>query len=848
MKKIIFAFITLALLSLSFRAAAAPAYPYPIKVTQPDGSTITIQMHGDEFYSWITDGNGRIVEKNAEGFYRPVSGARQRQMAPAAARAREQRAQMQKSFAPRKTIGSGTQHFLVVLVEFNDIHFQEGASTNFSNLLNQSGYSDNGATGSVKNYYYDNSNEQFDPVFNVVGPFRSTRDHSAFDRYGRAGSNPSVWKEIIDLADPTVNFASYDLDDDTYVDNIFFYFAGHNQAEGAGADLIWPHASGLTGTVDGKNLGHYACTSELKGNEGTEMCGIGTFCHEFAHVLGLPDFYDIDYDTNGRGPGLYGFSLMSAGNYNNNGKTPPCLTAIERELLGWMPSITEWTTAGSKTIEPISSNVAYWTPTNVEGEYFVYEVRGGTSVWDTPSYLGLSEGGLLIYHVDKSSRMVAGYTAAQRWDNWDINSIGDHPCIRIIPSTVPASGYDDLVYAGATGVDEFSETSTPAAVDWDGAITGYNLTDITQDGYNVTLTLSFTSTKRIKGTVTDANGLPVSGATVEVSAVSPAPRMGAPASMSVAQIRRTALVSTTTAADGTYTIDLTGNGSTSYNLSVSKTLYTPVATTVDLTMGEITKDITLYLTSDPVPADLKKYNSFSGYGWGSGSSPCSGTAMVRFTTTELASFVGNTLNTISFEIGGSSASEIKVVAYLGTDKVVDLVVDSPLFNAMNTVDVSSFNVTIDGTKDLYFGYAFSGADYGYPCSFEYVAGDANGSLLCVFSDDDTWYDALPNNLNDNSTEGNLIVSATLLSNPLYGEFPIIRNPNDGIYTAGDTYYFQLTGSSTAPVSVSWTFDGAAVADPASGQVLSAGDHVIEATLTYGDGKVTIIEQEIRVNP
>ena len=845
MKKIIFAFITLALLSLSFRAAAAPAYPYPIKVTQPDGSTITIQMHGDEFYSWITDGNGRIVEKNAEGFYRPVSGARQRQMAPAAARAREQRAQMQKRFAPRKTIGSGTQHFLVVLVEFNDIHFQEGASTNFSNLLNQSGYSDNGATGSVKDYYYDNSNEQFTPVFDVVGPFRSTRDHSAFDRNGRAGSDPSVWKEIIDIANPTVDFASYDLDGDTYIDNIFFYFAGHNQAEGAGADLIWPHASYLSGTVDGKNLGRYACTSELKGNEGTEMCGIGTFCHEFAHVLGLPDFYDIDYDTNGRGPGLYGFSLMSAGNYNNNGKTPPCLTAIERELLGWMPSITEWTTAGSKTIEPISSNVAYWTPTNMEGEYFVYEVRGGTSVWDNPEYLGNATHpayGLVIYHIDKSSRMVAGSTAAQKCADWSINDIGDHPCMYVVPSAADVTNYEDLVYAGPSGVSSFTENTNPAAADWDGAITGYNLTDITQDGYNVNLTLSFTSTKRIKGTVTDANGLPVSGATVEVSAVSPAPRMGAPASMSVAQIRRTALVSTTTAADGTYTLDLTGNGSTSYNISVSKTLCTPAAATVDLVMGEITKDFTLYLESDSVPADLKKYGSFSGYGWGNGEATCSATAMVKYTAAELASYVGNTLNSISFRFGGSSSGEVKVVAYLGSTKVVDLVV-SPTYNALNTVDVSSFNVVIDGTQDLYFGYAVEDSDYGYPISFENVSGTDNGSFLYGLV-----YDMEPDYLSDNSTDGNLIISATLHSNPLYDEFPIIRNHNDGIYTAGDTYYFQLTGSSTAPVSVSWTFDGADVADPASGQVLSAGNHVIEATLTYGDGKVTIIEQEIRVYP
>lgn len=32
----------------------------------------------------------------------------------------------------------------------------------------------------------------------------------------------------------------------------------------------------------------YACTSELSGSAGNIMCGIGTFCHEFGHVIGLP--------------------------------------------------------------------------------------------------------------------------------------------------------------------------------------------------------------------------------------------------------------------------------------------------------------------------------------------------------------------------------------------------------------------------------------------------------------------------------------------------------------------------------------------------------------------------------
>ena len=107
---------------------------------------------------------------------------------------------------------------------------------------------------------------------------------------------------------------------------------------------------------DGKILYDYACSSELKGNSGSNMCGIGTFCHEFSHVLGLPDLYDTEYSGHNT---LGSWDIMDYGGYSNNGRTPPSFSSYERFYLGWLtPTILN--SAANITIDELqSSNQAY---------------------------------------------------------------------------------------------------------------------------------------------------------------------------------------------------------------------------------------------------------------------------------------------------------------------------------------------------------------------------------------------------------------------------------------------------------------------------------------------------------
>ena len=442
MKKII---IILAVLLACTSAFAVPAWRGLIRYTQPDGSTIMLRKHGDEFFHWTTNASGQVVEQDADGFWKPVSSAALESRRHAAMAKRQARNHMRKAGSH---IATGQKHFLVILVEFQDVSFKSAtAHDDFSNLLNQQGYSVNGGTGSARDFYYDNSHGSFEPIFDVYGPVKLENKMADYGGNKSNGDdkNPegAVAEGCTALADQ-IDFSLYDNDNDGYVDLVFMYYAGYGEADGGSEDTIWPHQyelsySGKSITLGGKKIDSYACTNELE-YYGNKMCGIGTACHEFGHAMGLPDFYDTDYSTNGIAAAMFSFSLMDSGGYNNDGRTPPFFTVEERILLGWLPesTIKEFPSAGGNMVlTSVDDNVAYKTPTDKDGEYFVYECRGSNG-WDA----GLPAHGLTVTHIDKSNRTVkyngGSTTAYNLWNNWQttnsINENGSHPCCYIIPA------------------------------------------------------------------------------------------------------------------------------------------------------------------------------------------------------------------------------------------------------------------------------------------------------------------------------------------------------------------------------------------------------------------------------
>ncbi len=520
------------LLCLSLGLGAVPAPKTPFRYVQPDGSVLTLTNHGDEYFHWTTDAGGQIVELSKDGFWKVADREAMtlRRNAARIRRAADDSRRLARSNAPALS----ERRFLVVLVEFADLKFTlPSPKEAFTALLNEEGYSDNGATGSVRDFYVDNSRGRFSPVFDVFGPVEVSEDAAYY-----GGSNPNsnddelaheAFLEACRKLNGQIDFSKYDSDGDSLVDAVFFYYAGHNQAEGGGASCIWPHEWDFRGaygyselSFDGKYLSVYSCASEFSGSSGSNMCGIGTACHEFGHAMGLPDMYDTDYATNGQAGGLYEFSTMCGGSYNNNSRTPASFNCIERHLLGWMDWPENIKKSGSVTIRPITENVAYWSPATTEGEYFIYEFRDASG-WDGPLPMGM-----VVYHYDCSDRQVSlvssygQYSVKARtlWEDWGsynaLNQNGDHPCFYV----VPASEQSSLNYYGTlySMVFPYYNITSYTPIDWNGNQTGYSFTNIRIENGLLKMVASIPAREFfLSGTVRDEDGAAISGALVSVA-------------------------------------------------------------------------------------------------------------------------------------------------------------------------------------------------------------------------------------------------------------------------------------------------------------------------------------------
>jgi len=420
---------------------AVKATPDPITLTQPDGSEITIRLRGDEFFHYKTTIDGYTVVPDAAGVLtyakRNILGnlySTNVKANNAERRSVEERLFIQKlipnenfnkknlqrramrsassnvNSSPRKTYPmSGAPKSVVILVNFSDKSFvTTSPQTAFTNLLNQNGYSANGGTGSARDYFRENSMGAFNPEFDVVGPFTlpQTLDYYGKNNTDDEDTNPR--QMVIDactLASKSgVDFSQYDTDFNGSVDNVFIYYAGYNEAEGAASNTIWPHRWSLSNrntTFNGVSIYDYACTSELRSKSGSNMCGIGTFVHEFGHVLGLPDYYPTNSGTQHT---LSYWSTMDSGPYLNQGRTPPAYSAFDRFYLNWLIP-TEIKEAGDYSLENLStSNKAFiitqYGNHNLNGsaptpvEFFTLENRQ-RSGWD----YYLFGHGMLISHI-----------------------------------------------------------------------------------------------------------------------------------------------------------------------------------------------------------------------------------------------------------------------------------------------------------------------------------------------------------------------------------------------------------------------------------------------------------------
>jgi len=377
--KRIFSFFAVMLVVLTLQAV--PAYRGLISVNQPDGTTLKVYNHGDEFFHYKTTEDGYLVQENAKGVleYAELSSDNVIKSIGVKARSVVERTSSDIEVLSRLNIKNITPEFtnnqrqiakikrhaalraakvgevnlaprgLVILVNYSDKPFQSAnTQTAINEMLNGASYTYNSATGSAKKYFSDQSNGSYSPIFDVVGPVTVSQPMSHYGQNDADDQDMYVGdlvEEACSLANTqfSVDFSQYDANQDGFVDFVYILYAGYGEnITGSDPSTIWPHNFymeyyGTTPSFDGKKVNNYACSSELDGTSGTVRSGIGTFCHEFSHVLGLPDYYDTNYGdnyTNMATPGEW--TLMDQGSYNNYGKTPPNYSAYDKYFLGWV--------------------------------------------------------------------------------------------------------------------------------------------------------------------------------------------------------------------------------------------------------------------------------------------------------------------------------------------------------------------------------------------------------------------------------------------------------------------------------------------------------------------------------
>ena len=341
-------------LIIAFSALVCSAWAVPARrggmvVTQPDGTEVTVYQHGDEHFHWMTNEKGEWLKLDENGYYR-VTQALSNEEISVRRMASPKRAAMDAyplNIAPRG---------LVILVNFADVAFSTEKAEMDSMLIGKNytrSYSytyrnkkyNITSQGSARQYFQDASFGQYTPEFDVVGPVSVSKKMEYYgknDSYGSDLYPQTMVSEACKLADTQfgVDFTRYDNDGDGYVDFVFVIYAGYGEADGGADETIWPHAwnllsAGTRCVIDGKTVDLYACGNELDYHS-KKHTGIGTFCHEFSHVLGLPDLYDTNQEDP-HGEKTFGsWSILDYGPYNNEGNTPPTFSAYERFFMGWL--------------------------------------------------------------------------------------------------------------------------------------------------------------------------------------------------------------------------------------------------------------------------------------------------------------------------------------------------------------------------------------------------------------------------------------------------------------------------------------------------------------------------------
>jgi len=463
-------------LFLIFMAAtamwAAPALRGPFTVTQADGTLLTVEQFGDEFFHWTETADGTLVVPTRQGYFVAVidnkgeltasdvlaheaqlRSSKEQQLVNQQATRRvlfhqqgQQRAQAERramsiSVSNKYLPHAGSPRILTILAAYQDVDFiVNEPKLAFDQYLNGDEIVDFGNNNtlqlcSVRQYFNTCSNGLFTPQFDVVGPVKLPQDMAYYGGKKAGGSDDKFYQLCKDayqaVKDSVADWSLYDNDKDGNVELVCIIFAGYGQNQGGENNTIWAKASRPNIAIDNDmRISFFNCCSELFNPAKTAtydysqyINGTGTFIHEMSHCMGLPDLYQTtgDYANN---QGMESWSIMDYGLYNRNGFAPAPYNAWEREVMGW--SLMEPISAPTQVnlLKPWEDGGTAYKIVNSsdDNEYIVLEniQKQGLNKYAKGH-------GLLVYHV------AYPYSEINMTDHPN-NTVG-HPAVAVVPAS-----------------------------------------------------------------------------------------------------------------------------------------------------------------------------------------------------------------------------------------------------------------------------------------------------------------------------------------------------------------------------------------------------------------------------
>ncbi len=483
---------------------AVPACPAPMEVHQPDGTPVTVFLRGDERAHWHQDdqgfpvvqerrGRGKgastwwVYAQQHNGMFKPTPHALGRTNPKALglkrvnpkplrrAAAADANLPVQSDYAspPAASTGAAMGN-LVLLVNFADLAV-EYSREGYEDLFNQIGYADDGAGGSVRDYYLEVSYGQLDVVATVVEPVTLDNGYAWYggnDTYGRdLRPRDMIVEALAKLDQRGFDFTTVDLNRDNRIDGLCVIHAGGGEEySGNNPNYIWSHMGSLLSAAvhDGVAISRYHTEPARRGwdnNPSSQgITRIGVICHEHGHFLGLPDLYDYGYDSRGVGD----FCIMGYGCWNGDyGTHPAHFSAWCKMSLGWMPP-TIVTSPGRFFLDDaaVAPQMYLLLPPGQFAEFFLIENRHGAGF---DQYLPGSQRGILIWHID-TTRYSNDDQTRYRVDLEEASGV-QHVQLN-------QNDGDDADYFREGSAAEFTETTTPNNLSYGGVPLGLNIVNV----------------------------------------------------------------------------------------------------------------------------------------------------------------------------------------------------------------------------------------------------------------------------------------------------------------------------------------------------------------------------------